>query len=348
MAAFRSKPPGAQRVVALMRVLLLSAIAGILLLAMLTVGYYTDWLWFESLGFGSVYATVLLTQVAIFLVAALSFFVLLALNVLLARRLARRLEHQTGHSEEELWAYIARMTEQMGNRADYLRTLNAGVLAAGFFFSIVLGVMAANNWLTVLRFLNARPFGVADPLFGNDASVYVFTLPFFRFLQGWLATALLLIAVATLAVYAAILIYELNLDLEHLLYRVGRAIKTHLLLLLAAFLLLLAVHHVLDLLELVHSTRGATYGAGYTDVHAQVPAQWALVGLALVATALTVATIFTRSFRFLLIGLGGWAVGALVLGTLYPNFVQSVDVRPNELARETPYIEANIQGTLRA
>ena len=178
--------------------------------------------------------------------------------------------------------------------------------------------------------------------------MYVFTLPFFRFLQGWLATALLLIAVATLAVYAAILIYELNLDLEHLLYRVGRAIKTHLLLLLAAFLLLLAVHHVLDLLELVHSTRGATYGAGYTDVHAQVPAQWALVGLALVATALTVATIFARSFRFLLIGLGGWAVGALVLGTLYPNFVQSVDVRPNELARETPYIEANIQGTLRA
>ena len=129
MAAFRSKPPGAQRVVALVRVLLLSAIAGILLLAMLTVGYYTDWLWFESLGFGSVYATVLLTQVAIFLVAALSFFVLLALNVLLARRLARRLEHQTGHSEEGLWAYIARMTEQMGNRADYLRTLNAGVLA---------------------------------------------------------------------------------------------------------------------------------------------------------------------------------------------------------------------------
>jgi uncharacterized protein len=348
MAAFRSKPPGAERVVALVRVLLLSAIAGVLLLAMLTVGYYTDWLWFESLGFGSVYATVLLTQVAIFLVAALSFFVLLALNILLARRLARRLEHQTGHSEEGLWAYIARMTEQMGNRADYLRTLNAGVLAAGFFFSIVLGVMAANNWLTVLRFLNARPFGVADPLFGNDASVYVFTLPFFRFLQGWLATALLLIAVATLAVYAAILIYELNLDLEHLLYRVGRAIKTHLLLLLAAFLLLLAAHHVLDLFELVHSTRGATYGAGYTDVHAQVPAQWALVGLALVAAALTVATIFARTFRFLLIGLGGWAVGALVLGTLYPNFVQGVDVRPNELARETPYIEANIQGTLRA
>src|SRR5688500_14314711 len=106
MAAWSSKQPASRRVVALVRLLLLGAIAGLLLLAMLTVGYYTDWLWFESLGYASVYATVLLTQLAIFLVAALSFFVLLALNVVLARRLARRLEHQTAHTEEGLWAYI--------------------------------------------------------------------------------------------------------------------------------------------------------------------------------------------------------------------------------------------------
>src|SRR5581483_1586037 len=348
MAAWGPKPPTTRRVVALVRLLLLSAIAVGLLLTILTVGYYTDWLWFESLGYGSVYATVLLTQVAIFLVAAVSFFAVLALNVLLARRLARRFERQSAHSEDGLWAYIARMTEQMGHHADSLRTLNAAVLAAGLFYAAILGIMAASNWLTVLRFVHARPFGVSDPLFGHDAALYVFTLPFLRFLQGWLATALLLVGVATLAVYAVILVYELNLDLEQLVYRVGRAIKTHLLLLLACFLVLLAAHHLLDLLELVHSQRGFTYGAGYTDVHAQVPAQWALVGLALLAAALAVATIFTRSFRFLLLGLGGWAVGALVLGTLYPSFVQNVEVRPNELARETPYIEANIRSTLRA
>src|SRR5579884_1103694 len=348
MAAWGPKPPTAQRVVALVRLLLLAAIAGVLVLAILTVGYYTDWLWFESLGYGSVYATILLTRIAIFLVAALGFFALLALNVLLARRLARRFERQTAHSEEGLWAYIARMTEQMGTRADYLHSINGAVLAVGVLFAIILGVMAANNWLTVLRFLHRQPFGDSDPLFGQDVGVYVFALPFFRFLQGWLATTLLLVGVATLAVYAVILVYELNLDLEQLVYRVGRAIRTHLLLLLTAFLLLLAAHHLLDLYELVHSTRGFTYGAGYADVHAQVPAQWALVGLALLAAALSVATIFIRSFRFLLLGLGGWALGALVLGTLYPSFVQNVEVRPNELARETPYIEANIQATLRA
>jgi uncharacterized membrane protein (UPF0182 family) len=348
MAAWRSKPRSSQSVVAVFRVLLLTGIAAVLLLAMLTVGYYTDWLWYESLGYTRVYATILATQVVIFVIAAGVFFAALAADVALARRLARRFERQTVHSEEGLWAYIARMTEQLGDRAHYLRVFNIGILAAGLFFAVILGITAANNWLTVLRFLHARPFGVADPLFGQDVAFYVFTLPFLRFVHGWLTSALLLITVATLAVYAMILVYELNLDVERLLHRLGRAIKAHLLLLLAAFLVLLAAHHILDLFELVHSTRAVTYGAGYTDVHAQVPAQWGLAALALVAAALAVTTIFASTFRFLLVGLGGWALGALVLGTLYPSFVQNFDVRPNELARETPYIEANIQATLNA
>jgi uncharacterized protein len=348
MAAWRSKPRSPQRMVALFRLALLGAMAAVLLLAMLTVGYYTDWLWFASIGYTQVYATTMLVQVAIFLVAALAFFGLLVANMLLARRLARRFERETAPTEDGLWAYIARMTEQLGDRARYPRTLTLSILGAGAFFAVVLGITASNNWLTLLRFIHARPFGMDDPLFGRDVAFYVFVLPFYRFVHGWLTSALLLVAVATMAVYAVILIYELNLDLERLLYRLGRAIKTHLLLLLAGFLLLLAAHHVLDLYELVHSTRGVTYGASYTDVHAQVPAQWALTAVALLAAGLAVATIFLRTFRPLLFGLGGWAVAALALGALYPNFVQNIEVRPNEQAREAPYIEANIRGTLRA
>jgi uncharacterized protein len=157
--------------------------------------------------------------------------------------------------------------------------------------------------------------------------------------------------VGTLAVYVVILVYELNLDVERLVYRLGPAIRAHLLLLLAAFLVLLAAHHVLDLFELVFSSRslnGGIHGAGYTDVHAQLPAQWAMAALALAAAGLAVVSIFTRGFRYLALGLGGWLVGALALGVLYPTFVQNFDVRPNELTRESPYIEANIEATLRA
>jgi uncharacterized protein len=348
MASWSSKASSNRRVVAVFRLILMTGLAGLLLLAMLTVGYYTDWLWFDSVGFGSIYTTVLLSQVATFTVGALAFFVLLASNMLLARRLARRFAPRTTLPDEGLWAYVARMTEQLGERSPYARTLNTSILAAGGFFAIVLGITAAQNWLTLLRFVHAQPFGVADPLFGHDVAFYVFTIPFLRFAHGWLVSALLLATVATVAVYVVILVYELNLDVERLIYRLGPAIKAHLLVLVALFLVLLAAHHILDLYELVHSQRGVTSGASYTDVHAQVPAQWALAGLALLAAALAVATIFTTSFRYLLLGLGGWAIGAVVLGLGYPAFVENVEVRPNQLARETPYIEANIEATLRA
>ena len=351
MAKWQPKRPRAGRLVALVRVVLLGGLAALLLLAMLTVDRYTDWLWFDSLGYTSVSVTGLVAQVGVFIVAALAFFGLLAGNVLLARRLARRFERRALPHEDGLWAYLARMSEQLGDRAPYARTLNAGILAAGGFFALVLGLTAARNWLTLLAFFNARPFDTVDPLFGQDVSFYVFTLPFARFVHGWLVSALLLAAVGTLAVYVVILVYELNLDVERLVYRLGPAIRAHLLLLLAAFLVLLAAHHVLDLFELVFSTRsmnGALHGAGYADVHAQVPAQWAMAGLALVAAALAIVSIFITSFRYLVLGLGGWLLGALALGVLYPTFVQNFDVRPNELTRETPYIEANIAATLRA
>ena len=71
MATWNPKSFGMQRSVTLVRLLLLSALPVLLLLAMLTVGYYTDWLWFESLGFGGVYVTVLFTQIALFVAASL-------------------------------------------------------------------------------------------------------------------------------------------------------------------------------------------------------------------------------------------------------------------------------------
>jgi uncharacterized membrane protein (UPF0182 family) len=334
-----------QRVSVSVRVLGLCAFVGLFLLASLAVGYYTDWLWFDSLGYGRVYTTMLFTQLALFFVAALGFAGILAFNVGLARRLARRAERWSVYEGEGLWPDLRRLTQGLGDHADLLRMVNAVIPAVGAFFALVLGLAAAANWPTVLRFAHARPFGAPDPLFGQDVALYVFTLPLLRFLEGWLVAALLLVALATLAVYAAILIGDLDLDPARLVHHIGRGIRAHLLLLLTCFLLLLAAHHVLDLYELVHSTRSATYGAGYTDVHAQLPAQWALCGLALLAAALSVATIFTRSFRPALLGLGGWAVGAFLLGTLYPGVVQQIQVRPNELALQTPYIERNIAGT---
>ena len=166
---------------------------------------------------------------------------------------------------------------------------------------------------------HARPFGVADPLFGQDVGFYVFTLPFFALPARLAGDALVLVAVATLAVYAVILVYELNLDLERLLYRVGAGRSR------STCSLLLAVSSCCS-----PRTTCWTFRAGALDarrhlrrrLHRRPRPGARPVGL----TAwrwwpprLAVASIFTRWFRFLVLGLGGWAVGALVLGVALPH-----------------------------
>jgi hypothetical protein len=325
-----------------------AAMAGVLVVTGVAVGVYTDWLWFDSLGYTRVYATTLVAQLGLFLAGAGLFAALFAGNVALARRLARREQWRAQQAEEGLWAYLHRLTAQLGARRGSVRAVNAVILAAGGLCAVLLGLNAASAWLLVLRWLHARPFGVTDPLFGQDVAVYVFALPLLRFLHGWLTSALLLTVGGTLAAYVVVLVHELHLELEQVLRRVGSAARVHWLVLVAALLLLLAADALLDLYELVHHQRGVVAGATYTDVHAQVPAQWALFGLALLAAVLALVTSLRRDYRLLLFGVGGWAVAAVLLGNLYPSVVQQFEVRPNELAKELPYIDANIQATLRA
>ncbi|MBX5490935.1 MAG: UPF0182 family protein [Chloroflexi bacterium] len=346
MAVWKAYP--SHRPLARLHVGLFIVAAGALLLAILAVGHYTDWLWFESLGYARVYGTMLVAQATLFALGALLFLGLFTSNVVLARRLARREQWSTAGGDEGLWAYLHRLSAQLSTRRDALRTAQAVILFLGVLFALLLGLNAASHWLVVLRWLHARPFGVTDPLFGQDVAFYVFGLPLLRFVHGWLTSALLLTVAATLAVYVVVLVYERELEVEQLLRRVGTAARAHWLLLVAALLLLLAADALLDRYELVHQQRGVVAGATYADIHAQVPAQWALFSLALLAAALAVLTIFQRGYRLLLFGVGGWAVGAALLGTVYPAVVQQFEVRPNELAKELPFIDANIQATLRA
>src|SRR5581483_3800975 len=112
--------------------------------------------------------------------------------------------------------------------------------------------------------------------------------------------------------------------------------------------LLLAAHHALDLLDLVRSTRGAAYGAGYTDMNAQRPALLIVTACALLASALSIAGIFRRRLRLIAAGGAIWAVAVVLVNWAYPTVIQSVEVSPNELDRERPYIAATIQSTRHA
>lgn len=319
---------------------------GVLLLAFVAVTtgveYYTDWLWFSTLGFLPLFTTIISLQAGLFVAGAAIFFLIFGANAVVARKLAGGLEQQGAADEGGLWAYVARVSARVGDELGYRRLINVGLLLLGLFLAAIMGLILSAQWPLVLRFFNAAPFGLRDPIFDRDVGFYVFELPFYRMLHYWLLGVLVFVVSSTLAVYAVVVVYELGGSLERAVFNLPRRVKAHLAVLGVATMLLVAANHVMDMFELVYSNRGATYGAGYTDVRAQAPALLVMAGAALFAAVLVVSTIFSRGIRPAAAGLALWIGVSIVGGVAFPNLIESFEVKPNQLEKERPYIENSI------
>lgn len=312
--------------------------------------FVTEWMWFESLAVSSVFLTVIWARVGLFAFGALLFLGLFAVNVATARRLARTYTAPPRRlAPASPWEdLLAQLGGQIGTRGEYAGLIRASIVIAGLFFALLMGLVASGNWLLVLQVANMSPFGTVDPAFGMDIGFYVFQMPAFRALEGWLFTALILVTLSVVGVYALVFTYVLGVNWAQVGTWLPRAVKGHLLSLAAIGFMLIAANHILDLFDLVRSTRGAAYGASYTDLTAQRWAQYILAIAALGAAVLCVANSAASGFRLAIIGASVWGVALVLVGGVFPALVQNLDVKPNELDRERPYIAANIQHTRQA
>jgi uncharacterized membrane protein (UPF0182 family) len=210
------------------------------------------------------------------------------------------------------------------------------ILLAGAFFAFFMGTGASSAWEELLLYFNQQPFDLVDPIFGRDVSFYVFTLPIWQFLRGWLMTTLVITLIAT----------GLASGIGWRGWNAPAPVRAHLSLLGSLILLLIAWKYRLDALELVYSARGAVFGAGYTDVHAQLPALNILVVLTVIAAVLLLVNVFLQqAWRAIVVVLVGWVAISALAGNIYPNLVQRFQVNPNEFTREREYIAHNIEFT---
>jgi uncharacterized membrane protein (UPF0182 family) len=308
---------------------------GFILLTVLgqAVPLYTNWLWFQEVGFTAVFTTRLTLSGWLFLGLAAAVFVFLFVNLSVAARTA---------PPDVLWE----LEDQLGlpGRAilePLVRRLLVPVIAVIAFFA---GARATGSWATVLEYVNGTAFNQVDPLFGRDLGFYFFVLPFWRLLYGW-GTALV---AGTLVLVAAVYVLQRSLVLTARGPRLAAGARTHLLGLVALLLALRGVGFWLDRFDLLFSPRGLVFGASYTDVHASLPVlQWLIV-LALLCAVACVFQMFRPGWRFLVAGLVVlvvlWVAG---LGVA-PALLQSYRVKPNELDFERPYIQHNIRMTRQA
>ncbi|HVC34172.1 MAG TPA: UPF0182 family protein [Chloroflexota bacterium] len=303
---------------------------------------YTEWLWFQSVGQSAVFLTVLTAQLTLFALGAGVFLALAMINLLIARLVARHIG-ELPLPREGVLTYITRMKAHTVDRI-----VTYGALICALILAAIMGLVVSSNWLMFERYLNPSSFAVKDPLFGLDVSFFVFQLPFYHFVQGWLIAAVILIAALTGAYYA-VRSYGFTFEGSDLAALASvRGVRIHFFTLAALLPLLLAVGYRLDIYDLVYANRGVVHGAGFADVNAQLPAL-AILGVIAVLMAVAVfVNAFRRGYALAGVAVAGWIVAAIVVGGVYPSLVQQLGVQPSELTRETPYLQENINMTRRA
>ena len=130
--------------------------------------------------------------------------------------------------------------------------------------------------------------------------------------------------------------------------KIAEKVSNHLLVLAGIMVLLVALGYHLKAYGLLYSTQGPAFGASYTDVHVRIPVFRVLMVLSLLWSLFLIYNAFRPKMKLLLISGGVWIVAILVLGNGLPILVQQVVVKPNELAKESPFIAHNIEFTRKA
>jgi uncharacterized membrane protein (UPF0182 family) len=312
----------------LRRITKASLVIGFLTLLVLALWWaksaYTDLLWFDQLGFRSVFVKILLLKLWLFAAGTILSGIFLSGNLYLAYRLAR------GEST---------LVQPEG----VIRVFNAMALGSAALVVVigapVFGGAASGRWETFLVYFNKISFGTLDPQFSLDATFYIATLRMMHFVQGWFLGLAITVIVTSLALYVALYaIRGLGLVVAPRMLR-------HLAVMGAFLMLTIAAGHILGVYQLVFSDNGIVPGATYTDVHARIPSRWLMTAIALLAVVGFGASSYYGGLRLMAGAFSLWVLVVILGGLAYPSLFQRFQVDPDEFSRELPYIERNIQAT---
>jgi len=292
--------------------------------------FYTDYLWFGSVQLGQVWRRTFEVKVELFFGFTAIFFVLMWVSLAVVDRLASS-ELAMG-PEDEL---VRRYQQYVAPRAVLVRSIVSAVVA------LIAASGVIGQWQNYLLFSEGGSFPAKDPQFHMNVGFYVFKLPFLSFLISWSFIALVVVAVFT------IVAHYLNggIRIQSGSPSVAPQVKVHVSVLLACMAVVKAFGYVLARYNLDLSQNGYVQGAGYTDVHARLPALTLLIWISVLSALIFLINIRRRGWALPVLGVGLWAFVAVVVGAIYPAIVQAVKVNPAQNSLEKPYIERNIVAT---
>lgn len=316
-------------------------VAAALLLAVPSAAvFYTDWLWFQELGYQSVFLRTYQAKATLFVATFVVAFLFLFGNLRLARRSLSRPQFILGTTEDGRPIVVES------------RSLSSVLMPAAIVVAFVVAISAANHWLDWLSALNAVSFGDRDVLFNRDVGFYVFRLPVLDLVRQ----QALLLTILSLGGCGLLYLLSGNVSMEP---RYGVAIwprlnlaagaRRHLMVLLAILFALMAWGTWLELPRtlVTGSVTSVVFGASHTDVYAKIP----FLRVSLVVLSLASLVSLWQGF-----GPQRWPLPTVIAayivvtigGGAYAGFVQRFVVTPNEQTKEEPFIRHNIEATRKA
>jgi len=297
------------------------------------VKFYFDWIWFANHQVDSVFWTIVLSQWGFGLATGLFFFIFTCFPL-------KRIFDRSSHMPVVLSDTVRRELPLLDFISVNLKHLMFfGPLA----LAVMTGLIVGQKWELLQLYSNAVPFGSEDPIFGNDYSFYLFTLPLLNLGKSILWEILVILGIGTGLIFF----------LKQFVYFGPSGIvmqqeaRRPLSFLAFYFLVLMAIEFHLQRFGLLVGENGVVTGIGFADYYGQLPILHTMSILSLIGAGLSFFIATGRGLKKVALALTG--IGVIYLaGSFYPKILQNFVVNPNELIKETPFIEHTISGSLLA
>src|SRR3989344_6377225 len=300
----------------------------IVILALITLPIlsvlYTDYLWFQEINYVNVFLTMLYTKISIFSAVSAFAFLFLFLNI---------------------WIAIHNTSTK----------LDSTIITLIVFVSLFSGFLASNGWETALNYFNQQNFNMSDPVFNNNISFYIFSLPIYSFIWGIVFNIVLIATMATALIYFYPLIYPLILrsvqmqdttfghNIKPAVFK-GKKAFPHVYFLAGIIFLLIGAALFLHRYSILTSSLGVVFGAAYTSLKISLPLTTLLSALSAITGTVFMISSLIKKIKLPYIFLIG-VVFTAIIGNIAIFVVHQYIVVPDEYNREKPYLENNIKFT---
>jgi uncharacterized protein len=313
------------------------AVGAILVALDLGTSFLVNWDWFSSIGYLSVFWTIVVAKIALFFATfAISAITIWVNGIVAQRNSGRRTDFRAVTSPWSSLKGISQppLLERLYRHFPWrLLVIAVAIVLAGLVATSEVG-----NWNLVWRFLYQVPFGEHDPLFGKDFGFYLFSLPAYIAFKSWLLFMLALNALCAGAIYWV----HGDIAVKGKRHWISPAVVAHASVLLGLFFAVEAWAFWLERYQLLNGDNGVVVGAGYTDVHIELPILWGLTVLCLANAIANFVNLRSKTLRIPIVSVAALIGLALILAPITTVLFERAYVKPNELKFEAPYIARNI------